>query len=184
MLRESLQKIFLQLNELTSTYKVGEEKILYPKGFLTQGFISMSVSDEGGLELTSTVSHAFIEIISLEEGIKAHGSGDRKKAWTCFQIHASLGDPDAIYWKGYYLLKGYGGVKNEKEARKLLKVAADEGITDAQLRYACTMPENEQNFKNDEFVKYLTMAAENDHPNAQFNLGYAYAKGKSKATVD
>jgi len=184
MLRESLQKIFLQLNELASTYQVGEEKILYSKGSLTQGFIPMSVSDEGGLELTSTVPHAFTEIISLEEGIKAHGSGNRKKAWACFKVHADLGDPNAMYWKGYYLLKGYGGVKDEKEARELLKIAADEGITDAQLRYAITMPENEQNFENNEFVKYLTMAAENDHPNAQFNLGYAYARGKSKATID
>lgn len=166
MLRDSLQKIFLQLNDLASTYQIGEEQVLYPKGSLTQDFIPMSVSDEGGLELTSSVPQAFTEIISLEEGIKAHGSGDRKKAWTCFQIHANLGDPNAIYWKGYYLLKGYGGVKDEKEARKLFKIAADEDIIDAQLRYALTMPTNERNFKNDEFAKYLTMAAENDHPNA------------------
>src|SRR4051812_11254751 len=102
MLRDSLQKIFLQLNDLASTYQVGEEQVLYPKRSLAQGFIPMSVSDEGGLELIPSVPYAFTEIISLEEGIKAHGSGDKKKAWTCFQVHAILGDPNAVYWKGYY----------------------------------------------------------------------------------
>jgi TPR repeat protein len=189
MLRESLQKIFLQLNNLASTYQVGEEQVLYPHGALTQGFKLISVSDEGGLELPSstkevTIPDAFTEIIPLEEGIKAHISKDMKKAWKCFQAHANLGDPTAIYWKGYYLWKGYGGIEDQEEARKLFKVAADEGITEAQSRYAFTMPSNERNFKNDEFVKYLTMAAENNHPNAQFNLGYAYVSGKCKASID
>ncbi len=188
MLRESLQKIFLQLNNLASTYQVGEEQVLYPHGSLTRGSKFISVSDEGGLELPpppneAIIPETFIEIISLEEGIKAHPK-DMEKAWRCFQAHADLGDPNAIYWKGYYLWKGYGGIKDQNEAKKLFKAAADEGVTDAQLRYALTMPPNELNFKNVEFVKYLTMAAENNHPNAQYNLGYAYVSGKGEAPMD
>ncbi|RHZ82125.1 hypothetical protein Glove_114g148 [Diversispora epigaea] len=40
------------------------------------------------------------------------------------------------YWKGYYLQNGYYGRKEPKEALKLFKAAADEGVPDAKLSYA------------------------------------------------
>ena len=43
-------------------------------------------------------------ILTLEEGIRAHREGMRDLAWKCFEIHATLGDPMAIYWQGYYYL--------------------------------------------------------------------------------
>jgi hypothetical protein len=51
-------------------------------GALTQSFKLITVSDEGSLESTKVViiPDAFTEIISLEEGIKAHKSKDMKKA--------------------------------------------------------------------------------------------------------
>jgi len=42
------------------------------------------------------------------------------------------------------------------------------------------MPTNEQISRTMD----LSISAENDHRNAQFNLGYAYGREKGKATID
>ena len=105
-------------------------------------------------------------ILTLEEGIRAHREGMRDLAWKCFEIHATLGDPMAIYWQGYYYLKGYSVKANISEAIKYIKQAADANVPEAQYHYANAM----KKAKNSGFLEYFAKAAENGFPLAQREL--------------
>lgn len=119
-------------------------------------------------------------IITIEEGISAHIDHDRESAWRCFNYHADLGNMLAKYWKGYYLWEGYGCGKDKFKAAKLFKEAADYGIPEAQLRYAFThIAEDSINKENNQlFLRYITLAADNNNTTAQYNLGDMYYNGK------
>ncbi|CAG8481550.1 10658_t:CDS:2 [Acaulospora morrowiae] len=119
-------------------------------------------------------------MISIEDGIKAHKTGDRGKAWECFREQSEIGNFTAKYWKAYYLWEGYIVQQNRVEAVKLFKEAADNGIPDAQLRYAFCLVQNEggAKFNLGEFLKYLKASADNNNATAQFNLGDVYYNGK------
>ncbi|CAH1758195.1 5102_t:CDS:2 [Entrophospora sp. SA101] len=122
--------------------------------------------------------------MTLEDGIKLHKDKSltsRKMAWECFKYHAeTLKDPRAIYWKGYYLLEGYGGVpKDLREASKCFKEAADQDISDAQVRYAFSIISKVGDpLKAAEFLKYLEKAAFHENQAALYNLGNIYYEGK------
>jgi len=119
------------------------------------------------------------EIISLDEGITAHRTNDKEKAWKCFEAHAKLDNPQAIYWKGYYLWEGYVVAKDRKKAAELFKKAADDGIADAQLRYAFCMVNSEGiKFDKELFMHYLILSADNGNPSARYNLADVYLNGK------
>src|SRR5947207_2249083 len=60
----------------------------------------------------------FEPILSVKEGIHAHNIGEREKAWKCFEIHATLGDPVAMYWKSIYCFEGFVIESDENEAFK------------------------------------------------------------------
>jgi hypothetical protein len=139
------------------------------------------IAEDTGVELPEFEDFTLeIEtVISLEEGIKAHKSREHEKAWECFKFHAENGDAYAKHWMAYYLWEGKYVQKDEVEAAKLFKEAADKGVPDAQLRYAFTLKKSLGKKKErDEFIKYLTLSADGGVSTAQFNLGDAYANGK------
>ncbi|CAB4392305.1 unnamed protein product [Rhizophagus irregularis] len=121
-----------------------------------------------------------LPMMKLEDGISAHKMGDRKKAFECFEKHAEINNKVAKYWLGYYYWEGYVVDKNLDKAVELFKEAADKGVPDAQLRYAFALSDKNGPLKYnlEEFVKYLTMAADNGNTAAQFNLGDLYFKWK------
>ncbi|RIA99792.1 hypothetical protein C2G38_2237805 [Gigaspora rosea] len=122
----------------------------------------------------------------LESGFEAHKIKDRETAWKIFCAHADLGNITAKYWKGYYLSEGYSVIKDQIQACELFKETADYGIVDAQLDYAFSLLDNISGFEFDlnEFIKYLTKAADNGNIIAQFNLGDMYLHGKLDCKVD
>ncbi|CAG8788964.1 3451_t:CDS:1, partial [Acaulospora morrowiae] len=83
----------------------------------------------------------------------------------------------AKYWKGYYLMSGYYVKKDVIEALKFFKEAADGGVTDAQLRYAFLLME-QQNYDVKVVLDYLTRAANTGNATALYNLGDVYLHGK------
>ncbi|CAJ0744929.1 944_t:CDS:2 [Entrophospora sp. SA101] len=123
-------------------------------------------------------------IITLEDGIKLHkdkNDTSRKLAWECFKYHAEvLEDPKAIYWKGYYLLEGYGGVEKDlEEASRCFKEAADQGISDAQVRYAFSILNKvDDPLKAAEFIRYMEKAVFLENQAALYNMGNIYYEGK------
>ncbi|CAG8722056.1 9278_t:CDS:2 [Rhizophagus irregularis] len=119
-------------------------------------------------------------ILPLEDGIKAHRMGDQKKAFECFEQHAKIDNKIAKYWLGFYYWEGYVVDKNLGKAAELFKEVADKGNPDAQLRYAFALVDKNSplKFNLEEFVKYLTMSADNGNVVSQFNLGDLYFNGK------
>ncbi|CAG8463439.1 13859_t:CDS:2 [Dentiscutata heterogama] len=131
-----------------------------------------------------TMNFNLSKIMPFEEGIKAH-----KKKKIIIQ-HGNLENATAKYWMRYYLSEGYPlGVKDLVRASQLFKAAADNGISDAQLRYAFSLTNmpaadavnvtaqynlddmylNRKLFcpVNEELgIKYLKLAALNDHIDA------------------
>ncbi|CAG8548318.1 1758_t:CDS:2 [Gigaspora margarita] len=122
-------------------------------------------------------------LMPFEDGIKEHKAKNYKVSWECFVGHADLGNNVAKYWKGYYLLTGLNGQKNPEAALRLFKEAADNGVADAQLRYAFALIENKS--KNvAEIMKYMMMAADYENSTALFNLGDIYWNGKLGIPID
>lgn len=121
----------------------------------------------------------FEPLISLQDGIAAHKRKDYNKAWKCFNGHAELGNYLAIYWKAYYLWEGHVGMESDKQtAFKLFKEAADNGIADAQLRFAFALRDMEPKIDSALFLKYLRMAANGGNAAAQYLMGDVYLNGK------
>jgi TPR repeat protein len=132
------------------------------------------------------IDRFILPMMKLEDGITAHKMGDREKAFECFEKHARINNKVAKYWLGYYYWEGYAVEKNLGKAVELYKEAADKGVPDAQLRYAFALLDKNSphKFNLEEFVKYLTMAADNGNPAAQFNLGDLYYNGKFSIPKD
>ncbi|CAH1761768.1 4197_t:CDS:2 [Entrophospora sp. SA101] len=188
--RSLLQKIFLELDGLHSKYpppvaesRLGPSKSIDFDGSLKEGKKPVSISEEdGSIQLNKFPQSS--TTMMLDDGIKAHKAKDHKTAWACFQKHADFNNPKVKYWKGYYLWEGYCGRKDKVAAAKLFKEAADGGVPDAQLRYAFSMIGNKANFNEEEFIRYLKLAANNDNSTAQYSLGDVYINGKLDITKD
>ncbi|CAG8601558.1 10312_t:CDS:1, partial [Diversispora eburnea] len=193
--RASLQSIFMKLDKLAGKYCTGKETVakLLPDKALDLDGSAVSVSDVGGLDLPDMCMECNLDeisqisqIIPLEEGIAAHKKKDHAKAWECFLAHAKLENATAKYWKGYYLWEGIGVEKDRVQARELFREAADNGgIADAQLHYAFSLVNNPLvKFDREIFLKYITKAADNNNPTAQYNLGEVYFYGKLNQKKD
>ncbi|CAG8601546.1 10311_t:CDS:2 [Diversispora eburnea] len=194
-IRASLQDIFMRLDKLAGKYCTGKEteaKLLPDKALDLDGS-AVSISDEGGFYLPDMYMDDFnideiAQVIPLEEGIAAHRKKEHTKAWECFSAHAELGNATAKYWKGYYFWEGIEVEKDRKKASELFKEAADDAddeIPDAQLRYAISLVNNPPvKFDRKIFLEYLTKAADNNNPTAQFNLGEVYIYGKLNQKKD
>ncbi|RHZ63719.1 hypothetical protein Glove_328g19 [Diversispora epigaea] len=119
----------------------------------------------------------------FEDGIKAHKEDRYKEAWECFNEHANLGHSLAKYYKGYYLEKGFYVEKDLKEGENWIKTAAEEGIPDAQLRYASILRKDSKDCKdssknNGSILHYLKQAADMGNETAMYHLGTIYYDGK------
>ncbi|RHZ82074.1 hypothetical protein Glove_114g147 [Diversispora epigaea] len=85
------------------------------------------------------------------------------------EIHETL----TKYWKGYYLQNGYYGRKEPKEALKLFKAAADEGVPDAKLSYAI------ESIKLAMLIlHHLVQATSGRNETAMYKLGDIFYNGK------
>ncbi|RHZ77742.1 hypothetical protein Glove_173g21 [Diversispora epigaea] len=153
------------------------------ESYLTGNSPSNSHLDDFDVKTTPDKNDIPLPMISIikpfADGITAHKQHEYKKAWECFNVHSSLGFSMAKYWKGYYLYSGYYVKKNLEEALKWYKMAADEGVIDAQLRYAFLLIEMSKNYsKINEILHYVTLAAEAENESAMFHLGDIYYNGR------
>ncbi|KAF0502404.1 kinase-like protein [Gigaspora margarita] len=192
--RISISRLYIILSNMQKKY--------VPPGY-TPGILRISgLSDEEDLYMSDEdikETNEIEEILEVDQGIDLHETKDpakRKIAWKCFVANAAKGHSKAIFWQGYYLWKGhYTGIKrthkqtmkDQNKALYLFKTAADDGITDAQLRYSIALKELKDLKANDvyeEFMHYLKLTAENGNPIAMFNLSDIYLNGKLKEKKD
>ncbi|GBB98111.1 hypothetical protein RclHR1_03140010 [Rhizophagus clarus] len=132
------------------------------------------------------------DLLPLSKGIEHHNTKametkseqDYKICWECFNAHANMGNKTAMYWKGFYLWNGLVE-KNQIEAKRLFKIAADAGFVEAQLEYAFANLENlDLPPDTKEFWKYLEMAAKNGNPKALYHIGITYYEGRMGTRQD
>ncbi|CAB4392279.1 unnamed protein product [Rhizophagus irregularis] len=156
--RISLLNLFNTLERLQTKYKNVVEQEL---GLLPQKTLDLDGTDT---------------MITLEEGIKAHKNRDYDKAWKCFEYHALNGSAYAKHWMGYYLWEGRSVEKNQEEAARLFKEAADKadgGNSTAQFNLGDAYTNGKLNIPKDEKkgLHYLKLSALQSHPNAVKLLG-------------
>ncbi|RHZ64398.1 hypothetical protein Glove_325g2 [Diversispora epigaea] len=166
-IRAPLQNIFINLVQLVDEYCTPDKES------------APVILPDKKLDLPDFDINEISQIIPLEEGISAHKRNEYQVAWDCFVAHADLDNAIAKYWQGYYLWEGIEVEKDREQASRLFKEAADDEIVDAQFRYALSLVNNPPvKFDREIFLKYMTKAADNNNPAAQFNLGEVYLHGK------
>ncbi|CAG8554977.1 6369_t:CDS:2, partial [Racocetra persica] len=188
--RTSLEQLYIDVSNLSKKVIPGKDPALLTINKL-DGSHEDSTNEESefnDLYITDYSGFEFEQIPLVEEGIKLHNTKNkenRKKAWECFKANAESNNVAAIYWKGYYLQEGHYTDENrteeqkkrdKEEAMKLYKIAADRNHHDAQLRYAHSLPRVKE--YRDEFLKYLTLAADNGNAVAMYTLADMYLYGK------
>ncbi|GBC04545.1 hypothetical protein RclHR1_05730001, partial [Rhizophagus clarus] len=168
-LRPELSYLFNNLENLSSLIPDSSSRGLN----LKKGDMEVTPTELLPGDTAGQMDKFILPMMKLEDGITAHKMGEQKKAFECFKKHAEINNKVAKYWLGYYYWEGCVVEKNLVKAIELFKEAADKGVPDAQLRYAfALLDENSPlKFNLEEFVKYLTMAADNGNTAAQFNLG-------------
>ncbi|GBC01999.1 hypothetical protein RclHR1_04400022 [Rhizophagus clarus] len=196
--RPTTQKVSRILESLYKTYEssllnLNEETDYEPQ---KSSFITYTTSTISTISTTSNnntiefVNKRVLNLLPLSKGIEHHitkakktkSEQDYKICWDCFNAHANMGNKTAMYWKGLYLWNGFVE-KNQIEAKKLFKIAADAGIVEAQVEYAFAYDsKNLRNpdlpFDKKECWKYLSMAAENNNSTALYHVGITYYNGK------
>ena len=99
--------------------------------------------------------------------------GDRALAFKIYE-QAAVKSEQAAYRAGMMLWKGEGVAASETKSIKMLRIAAAEGLKEAQCNLgAILMRMNE----NTEAVKWLALASGQDDPLATYYMGIAYANG-------
>ncbi|CAG8707548.1 31417_t:CDS:2, partial [Gigaspora margarita] len=187
-LRPNMPDILKRLERLYKNY--------YPKIKPHSKDRTDSDSDDSNDEGDNNFEFEFkkFEISTLEDSIRLFNQDteeSREQAWRCFEYHAdTLNNFKAKYYKGLYLLKGYGKVqKDPNKAKELFKEAADDGVTKAQYYYACLIAKEAEEAANNpslvkECILYLEKAAVNESPDAFFSLGNIYYEGKLNIQQD
>ncbi|CAG8503896.1 15705_t:CDS:2 [Gigaspora margarita] len=132
------------------------------------------------------ISQEYKEIIMQEDAIKEakKQNGDKQRAWRYFDTYSNLGDPEASYWKGYFLYKNIFGEsmsKSEeriKEAAQLFKIASDANIDSAQYKYGECLWIGQGIEKDQKHaIEIFRKAADNGHIGARYYLGCILYEG-------
>ncbi|CAJ0824178.1 8664_t:CDS:2 [Entrophospora sp. SA101] len=214
--RPTFQKIVLDLNTLITIEKtkVGDSPWLRPrdaseiklkKEFSTSNADQinpdsksppssirspiLSKKVKGKLPETKNLSK-IVNIPTMLEGISKHKKGCKDEALKIFIEHVKLNNKTAKYWYGYYLLEGYAGLeKDKKKATEYFREAAEEGVPDAQLRYAHILLDDSKANGPDpntlnQIIHYFTLAADNKNSSARYLLGSLYYYGKHGVIQD
>ena len=110
---------------------------------------------------------------------------DTAAAERCFRRLADGGDPAAQWWLGTAYARGWGAEKDEAQAVEWFRKAARQGYAPAQRKTgsADRTPEQwyeqyEKETDRDRRLVYLKKAAEQDHAEAQCQLGDCFYLGQ------
>jgi TPR repeat protein len=108
----------------------------------------------------------------FDEGIAAVGRGDFATAYHEFQPLAQAGDAAAQFYLGLMYQLGLGAARDDAQALKWLRLAAEQELALAQMTLGHMYANGQGVAKNHaEAVKWYRLAAEQGDAFAQFNLG-------------
>jgi TPR repeat protein len=102
------------------------------------------------------------------------------------RARAEMGDAKSQERLGAAFFLGKGGLtKDEVEAVKWFRKAAEQNVADAQFSLGVCYANGQGVTKDDaQAVKWFRKAAEQNYARAQYNLGVRYAKGQGVAKDD
>jgi TPR repeat protein len=104
----------------------------------------------------------------LNEGIKAYEAEKFEQAYTIFSSHADITNPKALYYLSILYLSGKGVDRDEFRAFELCKMAAEEGLVEAQFQVGVMYLDGVGVMHEDEIkaLEWLWKAADNGHQHA------------------
>ncbi len=118
---------------------------------------------------------------TLAKVLDEHDAKHPLKAFEWFMIAAKQGHVEACYYVGLYYQNGKGVEKNLTEAIKWYEKAAIKNDRDALYHLALILIKFEE--KDWQTIhELLKRAADQDHPNAAYNLAVMYQKGDGVET--
>ncbi|CAG8838059.1 23880_t:CDS:2, partial [Racocetra persica] len=153
------------------------------KNELPNFFSNKNDHSNANLEDECLINTINMPSMTLDEAIQQHKKHDGNKqcAWNTFCLYANLGNPEAKYYLGYYLLNNlldkpdYSNDKRYQQAALYFKESAESGFVEAQLRYGYMVWNGYGLERNiEEAIKYYKLAADNGNLQAMFNIGQIY----------
>ncbi|MDR0386119.1 MAG: hypothetical protein LBH60_08585 [Prevotellaceae bacterium] len=147
--------------------------------------------DGFGVERDESKAFELLKLAAAEDYVFAHvklgyyylngvtGDPDLDKAFDYFSKAAENGSFDAMYNLGRMYKYSIGRPENPELALKYFGKAAEGGDVDASIEMGISY-ENEYgglDFDGEKIMKYMTYAAETEHPYAQYKLGIYYYYG-------
>lgn len=133
--------------------------------------------------LTLVFAVSFLSFVSvvlagpLEEATKAYENKDWGTAHHLFEPLAEKGDPIAQWYLSLLYGNGRGVTRNDAEAEKWYRKAAEQGHMEAQILVAWHY-DNGPTKNYTEAARWYRKAAEQGHANAQNTLGTRYYDGR------
>jgi len=105
---------------------------------------------------------------------------DFAKAADLYRKAAAQGNEKAMYNLGYIYLNGQGINQDVATAKQWFQKSAEKGLAAAQLEIALIYYDGPAGSQKDDALafKWLTLAAKQDNPQAEFDLAYLYQHGK------
>ena len=111
----------------------------------------------------------------IDDAKRAYGAGEFENAAGLLRPLARDGSAQAQYLLGRMYEQGDGVARDEAEAKKLFKLAADQGHDNAGQRLA--LYENADSGEESVVLEWYLPAAEEGDMEAQYNLGFMYETG-------
>ncbi|MDH5217483.1 MAG: SEL1-like repeat protein, partial [Gammaproteobacteria bacterium] len=111
----------------------------------------------------------------IDDAKRAYGAGEFENAAGLLRPLARDGSVEAQYLLGRMYEQGDGVARDEAEAKKLFKLAADQGHDNAGQRLA--LYENADSGEESVVLEWYLPAAEEGDMEAQYNLGFMYETG-------
>lgn len=117
-------------------------------------------------------------VIMFEKGVDAFMAGDYEKCDDYWLPLARSGDLMAIKNMALLYHRGIGVQKDLEEAEMFYRLAADKGVTSAQVVLGTLLIKGDEFKRNiPDAIKYLTAAYKAGSPIAAWNLGLLYENG-------
>lgn len=109
-------------------------------------------------------------------GVYCEKNGDMELAFQWYSKAAAQNYVKAMRNLGYYYEKGKGTPKNQDEAVKWYRAAAEKGDAIAQYNLALYCENKDKNYR--EAAHWMRKSAKQDNKHAQYNLGRYFEEGK------
>ncbi|KAG0368219.1 hypothetical protein BGZ54_002457 [Gamsiella multidivaricata] len=162
---------------------------MFNSGGSSDGSISSGQTIKESIRPRSTSLATGTPINTLPQALLLHEGQERDKAWKIFKVYSDQGNPEGMYWTGYYLFHGEGGqVQNRQAAFELFRAVTFMELAPELQRLAsnahfytavCYLEGQGVERNHVTGFGHMEMAANSGNAFAQYLVGDAYHKGSA-----